>query len=209
MAILTFPAIQGAEVDWWLRRRTQSFVSPLTGSAQTAELPGAMWAAAVTFPPLSEARWRELSAFLTSLRGRVGRFFFAPPHARAPAVMPPYTAPVVSGGGQAGAVLAVAGFAASQTIFRAGDYVAFDTPSGRRELKMVVADAVSSGSGTASLAIEPAIREAPAGGTVLRFGQPGYPLGCVMQLTDDSAARVSVGLGRIGQMAVEMEEALI
>lgn len=211
MTILTFPTLTRApqQAEWWLQRRTQGFASPLTGSQQTLELPGSFWRASLSWPPLMEADWRALAGFLTSLRGRAGRFYYGPPHARVPRIMPAYTTPLVMGGGQSGTSLNADGFSASQTIFHAGDFVSYDTPSGRRMLHMVTADCASSGGGAVAIPIEPAIREAPADNTPLRFGQPGAPLGCVMMLTEDSAARVSVGLARIGSMALDIEEALI
>lgn len=210
MTILTFPTLTRVpqQAEWWLQRRTQDFASPLTGSVQTQELPGSYWRASLSWPPLQEADWRTLTGFLSALRGRAGRFFYGPPHAKAPRIMPVFGTPLVMGGGQSGTSLSADGFGASQTIFHAGDFVSYDTPGGRRMLHMVTADCASSGGGVVAIPIEPAIRDAPADNTPLRFGQPGAPLGCVMRLTDDAAARVSVGLARIGSMALEFEESL-
>jgi len=73
--ILTFPDhIVPDSIDWRLVYVTQAYVSPFGSTTQTAEVPGAKWAARLTYNNLQVDEQRELSAFLLSLRGMSGRF---------------------------------------------------------------------------------------------------------------------------------------
>lgn len=62
--------------------------------------------------------------------------------------------PVVAGAGQTGAALATSGWAANQTVLRAGDVVQLP---GRTLVYDVTADVVSSGTGTATIPLNPPI----------------------------------------------------
>ncbi len=187
MSILAFPHTEisaPASVSWRLVPRTQVFSSPLSGSEQTTELPGARWEATLTWSTLTRAEIRRLRAFVVQLRGRAGRFYlfdFSHPEPSGVAT----GTPRVMGGGQTGASLVTDGWTPSTAgILRAGDY--FALPTG--ELKMLTADAASDGAGVATLQFEPPIRTAPADNGVLTLTRPS----AVMRLVDDAQDRFAV-----------------
>lgn len=201
MSTLTFPTdIPIRRVEWSLRSRTQSFTSPLSGATQTVELPGAVWSATVVFENLTIAQARKLQAFLVRLRGQSGRFRLADPTLAAPQGTALGT-PVVSGAGQTGGTLYVSGMTANQTkAFAAGDYIGIGD-----ELKMVVVDAASDGSGLATLTIEPPIRVSPANGSTVDTTAPT----CIMRLVDDEQARWAMDFEQYTNITVQCVESLI
>ena len=148
------PSFQTA--TFGLRSNTQLFTSPLSGSMQTLEMPGAVWTLDAALPPIQNAAWAAAwRVFLTQLRGQAGRFYAGDPLRKVPRGTATGT-PLVAGGSQTGASLATDGWTAGVTgVLLAGDYIAFSGGSGRRELHMVTADANSDGSGNATLSIEP------------------------------------------------------
>lgn len=170
------------------RGNTREHVSPLTKSVQVLEFTGARWLASFGLPPMPRATAEIWLAFLASLEGKVGRFYAGPPDALVPRGIGTGT-PVVSGASQTGTSLATTGWTASQTgILLAGDYLAWNTPSGWRELHIVCADANSDGGGAATLTLAPPIRESPANGAGLIITSPS----CVMALATDAEASWSV-----------------
>lgn len=88
--------------------------------------------------------------------------------------------PVVNGASQTGSSLVTDGWTPDVTVALTGDYIAFDTPSGKRELHMVVEDAVSDSSGNATLTIEPPLRESPADDEAIIIEKTT----CVMRLAE-------------------------
>jgi hypothetical protein len=204
MSTLNFPAsvLGPSSVDWRLRSNTQTFRSPLDGSVQTLEMPGAVWAASLSWDALPAAQWRVMQAWLAQLRGAAGRFFYGPPHAAARQATGVIGTPLINGAGQTGVVLACDGFGASQAVFLAGDYIAYNTAAGR-SLHLVTANATSNGSGQASLQIEPPIRVSPADNAALIHAAPS----CVMRLVDDEIGGLSIRPAGIGSLSLEIVEA--
>lgn len=102
MTILTFPTIRRPSgASYRLRGNTQSHRSPLDGTEQTLEMPGAVWELTASWESLGTDDQRVLAAFLADLRGGAGRFTYSP------AVWTPRRAtgggtPLVNGGGQTG-----------------------------------------------------------------------------------------------------------
>lgn len=165
------------EVEFRLLANSQTFRSPLTQSAQTLELPGARWSVSFTLSALTEADAAILQAFLVSLDGQAGRFTlhnFARPQPRGVAT----GTPLVKGSGQTGKTLITDGWTAGVTgILKAGDFIGVNG-----ELKMVIADANSDGTGTATLAIRPALRASPADNAPITIDRPT----ATFMLTEDS-----------------------
>jgi hypothetical protein len=164
MTILTFPALTPRSADFGLVSNTQAFMSPISGTTQTLEMPGARWRVQMAFDGLDDAEIRLLKTFLVQCRGMGGRFYYGDPLylKNGPTGIATGT-PLVNGASQTGTSLITDGWTVSQTgIVKAGDYLHFDNASGGRELHMIVADANSDGAGDATLSIEPAIRVAPA-----------------------------------------------
>ena len=77
MATLTFPSIIPNAISFGIKYSTQINISPLSGSVQTIEVPGARWLADLSYDQLEPAESRELIAFLTQLRGSSGRFYLS------------------------------------------------------------------------------------------------------------------------------------
>jgi hypothetical protein len=179
MSILTFPALSreaSSTLEWGLISNTLSFSSPLNGSEQTLEMPGARWAATLPYPSLNLSDAALVRAFLSQLRGKAGRFYMwnmAYENRRGTAG----GTPIVSGAGQTGASLVTSGWPNSTTVLKAGDFVGIGG-----ELKIMVADATSNGSGVATLAFSPPLRAAPSNGSAIVTTKPT----CIMRLADDS-----------------------
>ena len=194
--------IAPSTAKWQLLGNTQSFTSPLVGTTQTAEMPGARWYGSVQFDPLDESQWRQMEAWLAQLVGASGRFYYGPPHAKVPRGVAT-GAPVVNGGAQTGRTLTTGGWTASQTgILKAGDYFSFDSGTGR-ELKIVTADANSDGSGNATVSFSPPIRTSPDDGATLTVQSPT----CIMRLKDDMQGANQLTPPLLGGVEFEFIEA--
>lgn len=181
MTIYTFPTLDKvpapAEMEWSLVSNTQSFTSPLSGAVQTVEMPGARWKVAFTLNVLDLSDSALLRSFMALLRGQSGRFYLwhlGHPNPRGVAT----GTPVVSGASQTGTTLVTSGWTPSTAnILRAGDYF---TVNG--ELKMLVTDAASNGSGVATLTFEPPLRSSPPNAAAITTTKPA----AVFKLDDDA-----------------------
>lgn len=204
MAILTFPTVLPLPLgnEWLLRSRTQHSISELDGTVQTIALPGSYWYCTVSWPTLNQTRWRSLEAFLASLEGAAGRFYFGPQHAKAPVGTGAGT-PLVAGGSQIGSSLVTDGWTPSSAILKAGDYFHFDV-SGTRELKIVTADVTANGSGQATIQFKPPIRRSPADNAALVTASPS----CVMMLADDEQGSMSYRAAGLASVSLAMREAV-
>ena len=198
MATLTYPALSIStppSLEFGLMSNTKKFESPLNRSAQTLELPGARWFASFTYGNLQEADLRLLTAFLAQLRGQAGRFYlwdFSRPNPKGTAT----GTPVVSGASQTGVSLVTSGWTPNITVLKAGDYVGFNG-----ELRMLVADANSNGSGIATLSLDSPMRASPANAAAVTISKPT----CKMMLTDDSA-KWNVVPGVLGTVSINCIE---
>lgn len=145
--------------------------SPFTGQTQVQLHQGAWWTARVSLPPMSRAGWAPWAAFLGSLRGRYGTFYLpaytlASPQGSASGTI------LVYGASQTGSELTCSGFAVSQAgVLKAGDMIQINTGA-NTELKQILADASSDGSGRATLDIWPPIRTSPSNGSTVVISNP-------------------------------------
>jgi hypothetical protein len=159
MTIHTWPTLSRTApptLDWALVSNTQTFGSPLSGSVQTVEMPGARWQFSYPMNNLSADDAALLRAFLVKLRGQSGRFYmhnWAQPLPRGVGG----GVPKVNGAGQSGTTLVTNGWPVSATVLKTGDFFEVGT-----ELKMAVADATSNASGVATITFEPPLRASPA-----------------------------------------------
>lgn len=185
MPILSMPSNQKFQkARFFLRFNTREFRSPESQAVQTLELVGARWAGMFQLPPMKRDQAEPWAAFLASLHGRAGRFYAGDPAGTTPQGVATGS-PVVSGANQTGTSLVTTAWSANQTgILKAGDYIAWDTPSSWREMHKVTADANSTAGGNATLAITPPIRESPANNATIIVQSPT----CVMMLTSDDEA---------------------
>ena len=192
MAILSMPNTNIKSVRFLLQGNSLELTSPLTRSVQTLELVGSRWLATYELPPMPRATAEVWIAFLTKLNGMSGRFYGGDPAGYTPQG-PATGTPVIPAAGLTGIDLPVEGFSVASPL-AVGDYVAWDTPSGWRELHKVIT--VSAGLGVGygeggygeggygsgvGLTIAPPIRESPAAGATLIVNSAT----CVMRLATD------------------------
>lgn len=201
---VAFPTIRlPAEVSWRLRGRTQMHTSPFDGSVQTLVLPGAAWEATLSWPALEQDDARALEAFLASMLGAAGRFFYGPPHA--PRRATGSGTITINGAGQSGATLSVAGFGASAQAFLAGDWLSYEDTTGRRRLHQATGNVTANGSGVASVPIAPPIRRSGASGAAVNITSPTG----VFRLASDDAGEVRTRPLYIGSVSLSIVEALV
>jgi hypothetical protein len=199
MTIHAWPALnkfEPATWDWSLVSNTQTFSSPLSGSVQTLEMPGARWRVTFQMNSMTAADSALLRAWFAKLRGQSGRFYLhnmAHPIPRGVGG----GVPVVSGAGQSGSSLTTSGWPVSATVLKAGDF--FEVNS---ELKMAVADAVSNASGVASVAFEPPLRNSPANATGITTNKP-----LAIFKLDDDIVRWTTVAGALSSFAISATEA--
>ena len=161
MAIVTFPAtILPTVCSWGVRSITESFTSPLNGTVQTAERPGARWKASLEFGMLNLTQGRQLQGFLAAMDGNAGRCNLIN-HDR------PGTGSncTVVGGGQVGSALLMQ--STSNRWFYAGDYFSVNG-----EFKMVTEDVQANGAGQATVKFSPMLRASPANAATVTFTSP-------------------------------------
>lgn len=154
------------QFDFSLVSNTQIFTSPLSGSVQTLELPGARWAATMTFNNVKDDDAALLQAWLTQLRGQANRFNLwnmARPNPRGTAA----GSPVVSGASQTGYTLTTKGWTANSAVLLPGDFIGING-----ELKMVSADVTADASGNATIQFEPPLRVSPGDLAPITTGKP-------------------------------------
>ena len=181
MTILTFPSVSADSESWSMVANTQTFTSPLNGATQTAALPGARWGATLTYTNRDGVEAKKLQAFLTSLRGRAGRFYLSP-HDSTPNGTAAGSG-LVNGASQTGGTLITDGWTASQPLlFAAGDYIEVNG-----ELKQVSADVSSDGSGNATITFSPDLNQSPPNGAQIISTNPR----AVMRLEDDAQSQWS------------------
>ena len=187
MTTLTWPLLSRAvpgSLDWSLASNTVSFESPLSGSVQTVEFPGARWKASFMMANLTQDDAALLQATLVRLRGRAGRISlhnFERPQPRGTVS----GMPLVMGAAQTGNTLIIDGCTVGSTLL-AGDYIGVNG-----ELKMVVSDATANGSGQMTLTIEPPLRASPADNGAITTSQPTATF---MLVNDESKWSTAPGL---------------
>ena len=195
MAILTYPSsIVPQTIDWSVQYITQVYTSPFGGVTQTAEVPGARWAAKMSYSNLTQDELRQLSSFFIQLRGMSGRFYLYDFSLPAPQQ------------GTIGAGRTISSVTDKTTItlnnasgLTLGDYIEV-TPStsSYKELKMV-----TNINGN-TISVEPAFRVTPSGGEDVVFEQAS----CIMRLTSDNQTGwTSSGSIYLSNFTVECVEA--
>lgn len=168
MALITFPTLSKtapAAMRWGQVSNTQVSVSPLNGTLQTQELPGARWKIQCDFPPLIDADAALMRAFLAKMRGQANRVDLWPFDRETPRGTAGGT-PLVQGGSQTGASIVTDGWTAGATLLT-GDYFQIGT-----QLFMAVADGTANGSGVMTITCEPPIRTSPADNAALTLTKP-------------------------------------
>jgi len=164
-----------------LRFNTQTFDSPLTGSSQSASLPGDKWLDVVSFGPLVDVNARAFKAWILGLKGTTVAFNYSPPDLDQQGVG---TASItVDGAGQLGDSLDIQTTDLNTLVFGVGDYL---TVNG--EMKSVQADVTTDGSGLATVTFVPPLRKSPGDGAPIEFESPTV----IMKLEDNDQGQFSI-----------------
>lgn len=161
----SFPDICASDYSFTLLYNTQSYESPLTKAVQTASLTGDQWRGVATYSNKYGADAATLRAFVVGLKGQVGRFNYVPPdlNQQGDAV----AVATVNGASQLGDSLIISSADLSTTIYKTADYI---TVNG--ELKMVLADCITDGSGDATVSFAPPLRQSPPDLSPIEFEKP-------------------------------------
>ncbi|MCF6267636.1 MAG: hypothetical protein L3J57_13985 [Desulfuromusa sp.] len=178
------------------------FRSPLNGVTQTLELPGARWAADISFAKMTDGNKRILSAFLVALRGQAGRFYLSDPTNQTPAGSVNGAPVIDTAVSDTPTLIGSSGWTVSAIgVLKAGDMIGFATG----ELKMVVADVDADASGQAIIHVEPPCREQPTDGTTIVTDAPT----CIMRLVDDNQASWNASPPKRYIFSLSCEEAIV
>ena len=145
--------------------------SPFTFAGQAQAYAGQAWSADLSLPPMNRAQARVWTAWLTTLRGQFGTFLLGDPQASTPSGVGGGS-PIVSGAGQTGGQLNIAGATASVTSWlRAGDYIQLGA-AGTATLHKVLEDVDTNGAGLATLEIWPYLRSSPVDASTVILNNP-------------------------------------
>ena len=199
MTTIAYPtlSIAPARMQFGLRANTQVHRSPLTGSVQVLELPGARWRASWSYGRLQEADAALLQAFLARLRGQANDFTvynFARPVPRGTINLSGVT--LTNSVAQFASSVDLSGCGAAKTLL-AGDFIGFGG-----ELHMVVAAATASGGGAMTgVTVEPPVRTAQLAGVSVTTDKPTV----TMMLEDPEASWSSMPAMQTGFELAAME----
>ena len=162
MTTYTFPAIAPNTSDLKIVSNVRAFVSPLTGYTQTASRQGTRWEMAHGFTSLEGQERAIMKAFTARMNGNVHRALIYD-HSYHGARGALGGTPLVDGAAQTGETLDIKGMSNNVTgIFKAGDYFSFLNANGNYELKMILTDANSNGTGLVTVTFSPEIHHSPA-----------------------------------------------
>jgi hypothetical protein len=143
-----------------------------TGAVQVTAFSKALWRASWRLPRQAKAGdfrlWRAALAQLSHLGNT---FTQRPPEYTGPTTGYAGAGPLVKGASQLGKSLICDGVTVSDPIVKAGDYLSV-IAGGKRELKIVTADASSDVGGNVTFAFEPALRNAPADNAAVEIVNP-------------------------------------
>lgn len=167
MALVSLPSTPGpVSIAWSLVDFGGTLAGPLGGTAQRVNRLGNRWRITVTMPLMTAAQAREWAAALVSgLRNGVSMELLQPGSTTGS----PGTV-LVAGADQSGTDLDVDGMNPGYPV-RASQWLNVLT-GGRRYLYMSAANVSAGAGGTATLAIEPPLRAAPADNDPVELGAP-------------------------------------
>jgi hypothetical protein len=179
MTTLTAPSLPSgrgpARVKWGYRANVQVFTSDLSGSVQTAELPGLRWVRSDVYEALDAADIAYLEAYALQLNGQGGRVALGNPKRRTPRGSISGSL-LVKGAGQTGLTLVCDGVPDGSTLLK-GDFVSVGG-----QLLMLTANATMGGSPTEMvLTFGAALRVSPADNAAVTYTDPT----CTFMLTNN------------------------
>ena len=137
--------------------RNQAILQTESRNIQVQRRDGDRWQGVVTLAPMVEPVAQRFSGWLTALNGRSGTFVMPHPDFHTPNGAAVNGQGRVMGSGQLGDTLETDGWPPSTLVLVQGDLIQVGT-----QLKQVMADVVSDGSGQASILIGPPFYKSPA-----------------------------------------------
>lgn len=207
MPIYSFPLTRDpSECSFKPVYNNRMFRSPYSRSAKTLELPGMVWYVQASWNKITEAEVAALESWFGKIKGMGGRFNYGPPHrriARGAAKTLGIYSPKVNGANQTGSSLVTDGWPPSTSnLLLEGDYIAFDNSIGNRELKIIIANASSDGSGNMTLSLGEPIRRSPLDNADVITSSPS----CTMLIGADDKLEVKIKPPIIGSFDLEAME---
>lgn len=187
---LTLPAFRSRNFTFGLTPTVAVSVSPFTGQQQVYEWPNVTWQASFDVVASGRTEWSQLTAFMTSLRGRLGTVLIYPYQGVRPRGTINTSGVTVATGGAAAQARALnlSGVGATKTLL-AGDFLQLGT-AGTSRLHMVVENATADGSGNATVTIEPPLRVAYSAGAAVTLLKPSALMRSVV---NEGASTVELG----------------
>lgn len=154
-------------LNWILASNGMEFTSPLTGSVQSAELPGARWKCSFTLKAMAGDDADMFRALLVRLRGKANGVLLHPLDRPTPRGTIALTGVTLVAATLAGATSAQFVGCGAGAVLKPGDFFGV-----AGELKMAVAEAVADGAGAMTVTFEPAGRAAWANGAAVTLNKP-------------------------------------
>lgn len=163
MTTYSFPAVEPSTTELVLVSNTRAFVSPFTGSVQTASRSGTRWRLVMTFNNLKGTDRRLMQAFVAKLDGQTHRFTVQDhSHTFSGTIA---GTPLVAGASQTGNSIDIDGLTSGDNI-KAGDLFSIGG-----ELKMCTADA-SESTGAMTINFVPEIHNSPTDNSAVVYSTP-------------------------------------
>lgn len=167
---LTLPTVPApSRTAFRLRRAVAVTEAWSTGQQQVYEHQLAVWECEVTLPPMPRFKAGPWISFLLECHGRAGTFYLGDWDSRTPRGSARVA--TVNGAGQTGTAISLGGMVAGATLLP-GDMIQLNSGSASK-LHMITGGGNSAnGGGVAVFQVEPAIRSAPANGSVVTLVNP-------------------------------------
>jgi len=197
---VTSPAVMWpSSIEWDMQEVGSGNRSPFTGQSQTYDWQNSWWEGQVSFKPMGRSSFDMWTAFLAQCRGQSNAFSLGDPKAKLPKGVATGT-PVVSGAGQTGYFVVTRGWAPGViSILLPGDFIQI----GYRLYKVLNA-VTPDGSGNATLAIWPNLRDQPADGATIKTRN----CTALFTLKNNSGNKFSTNAGNYGLAGFAIKEAI-
>jgi hypothetical protein len=195
MTTITLPSTPKPQtMSWRLLMPTQANVSSWTGKRQVVASGRGWWECDFNLPPIVGSTninaWR---AFVALARGTANDFYIpVDPTAQSALSNTVRT----NGTDQTGRAIATDGWPNSSTVLQAGQFVTIND-----QLLQVTSDVTSNGSGQATIAVEPPVRQPVADNSVVEYKNPF----CKMYMTEEP--NISVEPGYVYNISLRLREA--
>jgi len=195
MTTITLPSTPKPQtMSWRLLMPTQANVSSWTGKRQVVASGRGWWECDFNLPPIvGSANINAWRAFVALARGTANDFYIpVDPTAQSALSNTVRT----NGTDQTGRSIATDGWPNSTTVLQAGQFVTIND-----QLLQVTSDVTSNGSGQATIAVEPPVRQPVADNSVVEYKNPF----CKMYMTEEP--NISVEPGYVYNISLRLREA--